>query len=109
MIIYWDTLKGTGGGGGTSIDPGVSNVLAGVNYEINNVPLVGTYVPPVSVDPGITNVLAGVHYEINNVNLVGTLNQIKIYPGCVIVGQVITNTIVGQTISDATVVGVIDC
>lgn len=35
----------TGGSGGTSIDPGIQNVLAGVAYEINNVPLVGTLSP----------------------------------------------------------------
>lgn len=48
MIIYWDTLKGSGGGGGTSIDPGVENVLTGVAYEINNVPLVGTLIPTIN-------------------------------------------------------------
>lgn len=51
MIIWWDTMKGSGGGGGVSIDPGIENVLAGVAYEIDNVPLVGTLNP-------VTNILS---------------------------------------------------
>lgn len=39
MIIFWETLKK---GSGNSTDPGVQNVLAGVTYEINNIPLIGT-------------------------------------------------------------------
>lgn len=42
MIIFWGAL---GGNQGPSIDPGVGNVLAGVSYMINGVPLVGTYIP----------------------------------------------------------------
>lgn len=33
------------GGGGISTDPGESNVLINVDYEINGVPKVGTLVP----------------------------------------------------------------
>jgi hypothetical protein len=41
MIIFWRPNSG-GGGGGVSTDPGIANVLVGVAYEINSVPLVGT-------------------------------------------------------------------
>jgi hypothetical protein len=45
MIIWWDTSKTPGGGGGqgSSIDPGVQNVLTGVNYQIDGAARVGTF------------------------------------------------------------------
>ncbi len=48
MIIWWDTSKTPGGGGGEgpSVDPGIAYVLNGRGYQINGVNLVGNYAPP---------------------------------------------------------------
>lgn len=59
--------------GQETVDPGVSNVRPGTNYEINGVAKVGALVLPVSTDPGVGNVLLGTAYEINDVPKVGTL------------------------------------
>lgn len=68
---------------GTSVDPGVSNVVEGVAYSIEGVPLVGTFVMPPSVDPGTKNVLSGIAYEIEGESLVGTYTPPPppIFPG----------------------------
>ena len=55
-----------------STDPGVGNVVAGPNYEISGVSLVGTKGPFGSTDPGVGNVVAGTAYSINGSALVGT-------------------------------------
>lgn len=53
-----------------STDPGQGNVLSGVGYTINNSAKTGSLV---STDPGVSNVLLGVTYTINGVLKTGTL------------------------------------
>lgn len=46
MIQWWDAqFGGSGGGGGTSTDPGIENVRTGIGYTINDNDLVGTLSP----------------------------------------------------------------
>lgn len=56
------------GGGGTSTDPGVSNVRSGVAYGIDSVGLTGTLALPPIID-----VRLGVGYGAGGTELVGTL------------------------------------
>lgn len=42
-MSFLGSFLGGGGGGGISTDPGVANVVDGVTYTINGVPLVGTF------------------------------------------------------------------
>lgn len=49
MVIWWSTGPALGG---TSTDPGPSNVSSGVSYEINGIPKVGTL-------NSVTNIIQG--------------------------------------------------
>lgn len=49
MIIWWTPRTA---GGGSSVSPGVANVLLGVGFTINGVAFVGTYVPSIGPPPG---------------------------------------------------------
>jgi hypothetical protein len=51
MIFVWNTRK-KGGSGGFFTDPGVDNVLKGINYYFNNTLRTGTYSPAVISSPG---------------------------------------------------------
>ncbi len=78
-----DTKVGVSGDGGVGTydgsdrhtDPGISNVLSGIQYKSNSATnnRTGTHAEAVSTDPGEANVLTGTEYMIDDVELVGTL------------------------------------
>jgi len=56
-----------------STDPGIANVLKGVEYEIEETPLTGTFDEAArNTDPGEENVLLDVAYKIQNADKTGT-------------------------------------
>lgn len=57
-----------------STNPGIVNVVEGVDYTIENESYTGTYEVPLNTDPGAENVLEGTEYVINDVPLVGTFD-----------------------------------
>jgi len=56
-------------------DPGIANVLDGVDYLIQNVAKQGMHEEAVSTDPGVVNVLKDVAYTINDAAKVGTFDE----------------------------------
>jgi hypothetical protein len=74
------SLTGTYDGSDRWTDPGLANVMSGVQYKANSLTLneTGTLL---SVDPGIGNVLSGVNYSINSVGKTGTFSTSCTDPG----------------------------
>lgn len=74
------SLTGTYDGSDRWTDPGLANVLSGVQYKANSLTNneTGTLL---SVDPGVGNVLSGVNYSINSVGKIGTFSTSCSDPG----------------------------
>lgn len=56
-----------------STDPGIENVLLGVEYQIDGTSFTGIYVAPETNNPGVENVLMGIRYKIEGESFVGEL------------------------------------
>lgn len=93
MSLILDDLPAASGG--TSTDPGVTNVKSGVAYEINNVNLTGTYDPITGqyTNPGASHVQSGTTYTFAGSSITGIYDPVTgnyTDPG-------VGNVVIGQT------------